>query len=66
MSPNCAVIQRISEHPPTGMSISSLGRNRCSSKQKHWYFVKYTPHFCGVTLYVATPVIGRLVGLYAV
>ena len=31
----------------TGMSTSSLGSNRCSSKQKRWILLKYKPAFMG-------------------
>lgn len=39
----------------TGMSISSWGLNRCSSKQKHWILLKYSPARMGDMLYVDTP-----------
>ena len=50
----------------TGMSTSSLGSNRCSSKQKHWILLKYKPAFMGNTLYVETPITGSSLLLVAV
>ena len=42
------------------------GRSFCSSKQKHWILLKYSPACCGATLYVDTPVTAWSLRLCAV